>query len=322
MRVLKKPADLTSEDFVGLDEDTQRLFSYLHIDIQKQALPHLAGLEDIFLQVGSALGLKVGPKHVECDEVTVTQQHVNYLSFRLQHGIRHDGRAGISQTFHRLAFERDLSDTYNMVTIRVGRYVERAAEPIRDVLINKSDSLMLIGRPGVGKSTVLRGAIPILYERYGFGLCVVDTSGDVTGDGKIMHPQFSNKLFKRFQVPDPRLQHEVLHRMTINHTPLVCVVDEISKLNEVEAVNEARNKGVRLVSTVHGDNLSDVFRRPVNRALLGDLDIQAGLRRNEPVFESAIEIRNRGEFWFHPDLARSIDNILVGKAPVVEEIKA
>ena len=322
MQSLKKADDLTRADFANLDEDTKRLFSYLHLDIQKQALTHLEGLEDIFLQVGSALGLKVGREHVECKDVLVRQEHVNHLSFRLEHGIRHDGRAGISQTFHRLAFEKDLSDTYNMVTIRVGRYVDRAAEPMRDVLLNTNSSVVIIGRPGVGKSTVLRGAIPILYERYGFGLCVVDTSGDVTGDGKIMHPKFSDKLFKRFQVPDPRVQHEVLHRMTINHTPFVCVVDEISKLNEVEAVHEARNKGVRLISTVHGDNLSDVFRRPVNRALLGDLDIQAGIRRNEPVFESAIEIRNRGEFYLHPDLALSIDNILTGRDPVVKKIEA
>lgn len=66
-----------------------------------------------------------------------------------------DNRAGISRTLHRISAIRNRKGFIVGLTCRVGRSVTGSANLLRD-LVKDGGSLLLIGPPGVGKTTVIR----------------------------------------------------------------------------------------------------------------------------------------------------------------------
>ncbi|KAF3502877.1 hypothetical protein F2Q69_00044798 [Brassica cretica] len=90
--------------------------------------------------------------------------------------------------------QQDLKLAVSKVFDIVGRVVSGSAEIIRD-LIEGGGSILVIGSPGVGKTTLIRKRVVI-----------VDTSNEIGGDGDVPHSGIGRA--RRMQIPNVNLQHD------------------------------------------------------------------------------------------------------------------
>jgi nucleoside-triphosphatase THEP1 len=208
------------------------------------------------------------------------------------------------------------------LTCRVGRAVYGTTDIIQD-LIESGKSLLILGRPGVGKTTILREAARILAESK--RVVIVDTSNEIGGDGDVPHPAVGRA--RRMQVAKPSLQHEVMIEAVENHNPEVIVIDEIGRELEAAAARTIAERGVQLIGTAHGNSLENLLLNPTLSDLVGGIesvtlsDEEARRRgtqktvlerRSPPTFDVLIEIQNRDRMAVHADVAASVDSLLRG----------
>jgi stage III sporulation protein SpoIIIAA len=197
---------------------------------------------------------------------------------------------------------------------------------LRDV-IEQGKSLLLLGRPGVGKTTLLREAARLLADDLGKRVIIVDTSNEIAGDGDIPHPGIGRA--RRMQVPSPTEQHAVMIEAVENHMPEVIVIDEIGTAAEALAARTIAERGVQLIATAHGNTLDNLLRNPTLSDLVGGIqavtlsDEEARRRRTQktvlerkapPTFDVLIEIQDRDRLAVHHNVAMVIDEFLRGKA--------
>ncbi len=233
-----------------------------------------------------------------------------------------DNRSGIERTLHRISAIRNRHGGVVGLTCRVGRAVEGTAEIINDI-IGEGRSLLLLGRPGVGKTTILREAARVLAETK--RVVIVDTSNEIGGDGDIPHPAVGQA--RRMQVSNPALQHEVMIEAVENHNPEVIVIDEIGRELEAAAARTIAERGVQLIGTAHGNTLDNIMLNPTLSDLIGGIesvtlsDDEARRRgtqktvlerRSPPTFDTLVEMQDRQKLAVHSDLASAVDNILRG----------
>ncbi len=234
-----------------------------------------------------------------------------------------DNRAGIERTLHRISAIRNRHGKIVGLTCRVGRAVYGTIDIIQDLLAT-GQSILLLGRPGVGKTTMLREAARVLAESK--RVIVVDTSNEIAGDGDIPHPAIGKA--RRMQVPKPDLQHEVMIEAVENHTPEVIIIDEIGRMEEAEAARTIAERGVQLIGTAHGNTLDNLLVNPTLADLVGGIDsvtlsdeearrrnTQKSVleRRSPPTFNILIEIQNRNTLAVHHNVARAVDDLLRGR---------
>ena len=177
-----------------------------------------------------------------------------------------DNRAGINRTLHRISVIRNRKGGVVGLTARAGRAIEGSADLVRDLLASGA-SVLLVGRPGVGKTTAIREISRILSEEYGRRVVVVDTSNEIGGDGDIPHPGIGGS--RRMQVPVPDRQHDVLIEAVQNHTPQVVIVDEIGTELEAKAARTISQRGVQMIATAHGHTLENLLKNPLLNDLVG-----------------------------------------------------
>ncbi|ADE13598.1 single-stranded nucleic acid binding R3H domain protein [Nitrosococcus halophilus Nc 4] len=238
-----------------------------------------------------------------------------------------DNRAGIEGTLHRISCLRNRRGKIIGLTLRVGRAVTGTIDSIRD-LIERGASLLLLGRPGVGKTTRLREIARVLADEFGKRVIIIDTSNEIAGDGDIPHPAIGSA--RRMQVPHPERQHGVMIEAVENHMPEVIIVDEIGTGAEATAARTIAERGVQLIGTAHGNTLENLVMNPTLADLVGGVqtvtlgDDEARLRGTQktinerkapPTFDAVVEIVDREAVIVHPDTAGAVDKLLRGLDP-------
>ena len=153
----------------------------------------------------------------------VTEEDLDYVIQRIG-SFGDDNRAGIERTLHRISAIRNREGRVVGLTCRVGRAVYGTIAIIRD-LVESGSSILMMGKPGVGKTTLLREAARVLADDLRKRVVIVDTSNEIGGDGDIPHPAIGRA--RRMQVPTPTMQHAVMIEAVENHRPEVIVIDEI-----------------------------------------------------------------------------------------------
>ncbi len=314
-----------------LPNDLHQLFDILPISIRQILQQH--SQKDQLIEVVMDLG-RVPEARFPSQSVDLGNKPVTHAD--LQHCIERvgefssDNRAGIERTLHRISAIRNRSGQVIGLTCRIGRAVFGTITMIRD-LVETGQSILLLGRPGVGKTTALREIARVLADELEKRVVIIDTSNEIAGDGDIPHPAIGRA--RRMQVARPELQHQVMIEAVENHMPEVIVIDEIGTELEAMAARTIAERGVQLVGTAHGNQIENLIKNPTLSDLVGGIqavtlgDDEARRRgsqktvlerKSPPTFEIAIEMLERQRWTIHPNVAQTVDILLRGGEPQLE----
>jgi len=307
------------------------------LDILQQLLPnHIAyaideqGNTDDLLEIVMDLGRLPTARYVSGEVVLsdreITRQDLDLMTGRIGH-FDADNRAGMERTLHRISAIRNRRGEIVGLTCRIGRAVYGTIDIIEE-LIKSGKNLLMLGSPGVGKTTMLREAARVLAEEK--RVVIVDTSNEIGGDGDVPHPAVGRA--RRMQVPRPDLQHEVMIEAVENHNPQVIVIDEIGREQEAAAARTIAERGVQLIGTAHGNSLENLLLNPTLSDLVGGIesvtlsDEEARRRgtqktvlerRAPPTFQILVELQDRHTMIVHEDVGVDVDFMLRGKPVMV-----
>ncbi|MDI6772105.1 MAG: R3H domain-containing nucleic acid-binding protein [bacterium] len=288
--------------------------------------PDLDQLLEVVLDLGRRPEARFPNEVLALDEAFIERETLRYVTERVG-SFGKDNRAGIERTLHRISAIRNRQGEIIGLTCRVGRAVIGTVDIVRDV-IESGHSILLLGRPGVGKTTLLREAARVLADELRKRVVVVDTSNEIAGDGDIPHPGIG--AARRMQVPVPALQHAVMIEAVENHMPEVVVIDEIGTEAEAMAARTIAERGVQLIATAHGNTLDNLLQNPTLCDLVGGIqavtlsDEEARRRGTQktvlerkapPTFDVLIEIQDKDRLAVHRDVATVVDRYLRGVVP-------
>ncbi len=261
------------------------------------------------------------------DEREITHDDIQYVVTKI--GVFDaDNRAGLERTLHRISAIRNRRGDIVGLTCRIGRAVYGTIDIVQDI-IESGQSVLILGAPGVGKTTMLREAARVLAESK--RVVIVDTSNEIGGDGDVPHPAIGRA--RRMQVALPTLQHEVMIEAVENHNPEVIVIDEIGRELEAMAARTIAERGVQLIGTAHGQTLDNLLLNPTLSDLIGGIesvtlsDEEARRRgtqkvvlerRSPPTFDVLVELQTRHRLVVHEDVAAAVDAQLRGRPLPVE----
>jgi stage III sporulation protein SpoIIIAA len=263
------------------------------------------------------------------DSKEIEESDIDYIVARISN-FGDDNRAGIERTLHRISAIRNRRGRVVGLTCRVGRAVFGTIKVIED-LVQSGKSVLLLGRPGVGKTTMLREVARVLADDANKRVIIVDTSNEIAGDGDIPHPAIGHA--RRMQVATPSLQHAVMIEAVENHMPEVIVIDEIGTELEAMAARTIAERGVQLVGTAHGNTLENLIMNPTLADLIGGIqsvtlgDEEARRRgtqksilerKSPPTFDIVVEIQERDRVAIHPDVGEAVDALLRDMPPSTE----
>lgn len=314
-----------------ITDDLQALLGVLPPAIEKavRKANDSDNLLEIIMDLGRVPTARFFDHEVVLSDIEATHADIEYVVERIGE-FDADNRAGLERTLHRISAIRNRRGHIVGLTCRVGRAVYGTTDILTD-LIESGKSLLLLGRPGVGKTTILREAARILAESR--RVVIVDTSNEIGGDGDVPHPAVGRA--RRMQVSLPSLQHEVMIEAVENHNPEVIVIDEIGRELEAAAARTIAERGVQLIGTAHGNTLENLLLNPTLSDLVGGIesvtlsDEEARRRgtqktvlerRSPPTFDVLIEIQTRDRLAVHTDVAESVDALLRGY-PLPPEIR-
>ncbi|MFL6216401.1 MAG: R3H domain-containing nucleic acid-binding protein [Blastocatellia bacterium] len=286
-------------------------------------------LIEVVLDLGRQPEARYPGEALYLNDGVVTPEDLKYVDSRVGHFTR-DNRAGIERTLHRISAIRNRIGEIVGLTCRVGRAIYGTVDIIRD-MVESGKSILLMGKPGVGKTTLLREAARVLADDLAKRVIVVDTSNEIAGDGDVPHPGIGRA--RRMQVPDPEHQHQVMIEAVENHMPEVIVIDEIGTAQEALAARTIAERGVQLIATVHGNTLENLMINPTLSDLVGGIqpvtlsDEEARRRGTQktvlerkapPTFDILIEIQHKDRLVIHRDVAEAVDAMLRGYLPRTE----
>jgi stage III sporulation protein SpoIIIAA len=314
------------------NEELSLLFDALPPRIAEAArqLPDSRGeLLEIVLDLGREPEARFDAGEVILDRVQICHEDLEYVVARVG-AFGDDNRAGIERTLHRISAIRNRSGDIVGLTCRVGRAVTGTIDIIKDIVVG-GRSILLLGAPGIGKTTMLRECARVLSDECGKRVVIVDTSNEIAGDGDIPHPGIGRA--RRMQVATPARQHAVMIEAVENHMPQVIVIDEIGTELEAVAARTIAERGVQLVGTAHGSSLDNLLVNPTLNDLLGGIqtvtlsDEEARRRGTQksvlerkapPTFDVLVEIRERDRVVVHMPLDETVDEALRGRVKPAE----
>ncbi|MBI1885545.1 MAG: AAA family ATPase [Chloroflexi bacterium] len=286
-------------------------------------------LLEVVLDLGRMAEARYPEREVNLSDREASEEDIDFVVSRIGE-FTTDNRAGIERTLHRISAIRNRRGRIVGLTCRVGRAVFGTVRIIED-LVREGKSVLLLGRPGVGKTTLLREAARFLADDMNKRVVVVDTSNEIAGDGDIPHPGIGSA--RRMQVPTPSLQHQVMIEAVENHMPEVIIIDEIGTELEALAARTIAERGVQLIATAHGNALENLIVNPTLSDLVGGVqsvtlsDEEARRRgtqkailerRAPPTFDMLVEIQSFSRVALHRDVAETVDAILRGYSIVPE----
>ena len=291
--------------------------------------PDRGELLEIVLDLGRQPEARFDGGEVILDPDEVSLDDLDFVVARVG-AFGDDNRAGIERTLHRISAIRNRSRRVIGLTCRIGRAVTGTVDIVKDIVVG-GRSILLLGAPGIGKTTMLRECARILSDECGKRVVIVDTSNEIAGDGDIPHPGIGRA--RRMQVATPVMQHAVMIEAVENHMPEVIVIDEIGTELEAAAARTIAERGVQLVGTAHGRNLNNLLVNPTLNDLLGGIqtvtlsDEEARRRGTQksvlerkapPTFDVLVEIRERDRVVVHMPLDETVDEALRGRARPAE----
>jgi len=288
--------------------------------------PDLEELLEVVLDLGRMPEARFMHRTIRLEGAQVEEYDLKYVADRIGE-FGKDNRAGIPRTLHRISAIRNRQGRIIGLTCRVGRAIYGTIDIIHDIVAS-GKNILLLGKPGVGKTTRLREVARVLADEYDKRVVIVDTSNEIAGDGDIPHPGIG--FARRMQVPEPSLQHAVMIEAVENHMPEVIIIDEIGTELEAYAARTIAERGVQLIGTAHGTSLDNLLMNPTLSDLVGGVqtvtlsDEEARRRGTQktvlerkapPTFDVVIEILDFHRLAVHHDVAQTVDRMLRGIPP-------
>ena len=306
------------------NKDLDKLIKNLPFFLQERLNSHI--FKDKLIEIVLDLGRRPearfldGPEYLS--QKVVSWQDIDYITKRIGK-FTNENRAGIERTLHRISCIRNRQFLINGLTCRIGRFVFGTVSVIRD-LLESEKSILILGKPGVGKTTVIREISRVLADEMEKRVIIIDTSNEIAGDSDISHSGIGRA--RRMQVPKTELQHQIMIEAVENHMPQIIIIDEIGTEFDVLAARTIAEKGVQLIGTTHGNYLKNLIKNPSLSDLIGGIqyvtlsDDEAKRRGTQksiierkayPTFEIVIEI-NQSNFWtIHENTSYSVDLLLL-----------
>ena len=308
-----------------INNDLDKLIENLPFFLQEHLSQHISKnqLIEIVLDLGRRPEARFisGPEYIS--QKIVSWQDIDFLTKRVSK-FSNENRAGIERTLHRISCIRNRQFLINGLTCRVGRAVFGTISIVRD-LLESEKSILILGKPGVGKTTIIREIARVLADEMEKRVIIIDTSNEIAGDSDIPHSGIGRA--RRMQVAKTELQHQVMIEAVENHMPEVIIIDEIGTELEVLAARTIAEKGVQLVGTTHGNCLDNLIKNPPLADLIGGIqyvtlsDDEAKRRGTQksilerkayPAFEIIIEINEQNSWTIHEEVQNSVDLLLRG----------
>ena len=308
-----------------VNDDLDKLIENLPFFLQENLNqhPYKDQLIEIVLDLGRRPEARFisGPEYLS--QKIISWQDIDYMTKRISK-FSNENRAGIERTLHRISCIRNRQFLINGLTCRVGRAVFGTISVVRD-LLESEKSILILGKPGVGKTTIIREIARVLADEMEKRVIIIDTSNEIAGDSDIPHSGIGRA--RRMQVAKTELQHQVMIEAVENHMPQVIIIDEIGTELEVLAARTIAEKGVQLVGTTHGNCLENLIKNPPLADLIGGIqyvtlsDDEAKRRGTQksilerkayPAFEIIIEINHQNSWTIHEDVKSSVDLFLRG----------
>jgi stage III sporulation protein SpoIIIAA len=312
-----------------ITDDLDKLLQILPLTIRQsvEQHPQKSSLIEIVLDLGRKPEARFSGHSCYLSDNLVSREDLEYCVARVGH-FSADNRAGIECTLHRISAIRNRQGNIIGLTCRIGRAVFGTILMIRE-LVESGQSILLLGRPGVGKTTALREIARVLADELEKRVVIIDTSNEIAGDGDVPHPAIGRA--RRMQVAHPELQHQVMIEAVENHMPEVIIIDEIGTELEAQAARTIAERGVQLVGTAHGNYLENLIKNPTLSDLIGGIqsvtlgDEEARRRGSQktvlerkapPTFQIAVEMWERQKWVVHEEVAQTVDHLLRGRQPI------
>lgn len=315
---------MTEKYQVGVVDNLDSLFEVLPDFIRKSIEEqNNEDLIEVVMDLGRPPEARYPDGFVLLSDQLVETEDLDYVVQRIGAFTR-DNRAGIERTLHRISCIRNRLGDIVGLTLRIGRAVYGTVDIFRDIVVS-GKNVLLLGPPGVGKTTKLREIARVLSDEFQKRVVVVDTSNEIAGDGDIPHPAIGRA--RRMQVSSPEKQHDVMIEAVENHMPEVIIVDEIGREEEARACRTIAERGVQLIATAHGNSLKNLLLNPTLSDLVGGVqsvilsDEEAKRRGSQkailerkaiPTFDIVVELRSRDSLGIYHDTAQAVDLLLRG----------